>query len=177
MARRAARRAAETPEWLRDTPEEAAARRLAILRRHQLQLGRCFHKPPEKRKRTRPSDGQESGAPFDYEEYLTRLEDKKAADPEFMARVKAFQERRRARLDSYKERQELERANAEVAEDLREWAEHGWSRLENIWTCVINAENEERWRKSPTLSQAQRIAATPRIRGCGAAAKRAGFAG
>lgn len=129
MARRQARRAAETPEWLRDTPEEAAALRLRLLKRHQMMLGRCF------------------------------------------------KERRRARLDHYKERQELERANADMAEDLKEWAGQGWSRLRCIWWAVIDAENEHKWLTSPTLSQAARIAATPRVRGCGAAAKKAGFAG
>lgn len=175
MARRAARRAAEIPEWLRDTPEEAANRHLAALKRHQKALGARIAKPPEKRKRARPSDGQESGAPFDYEEYLTRLEDKKASDPEFMARVRAFQERRRARLDSYKERNEIEAANKEMAEEVKMGEAVGVSRIRQIWHCIWHDESEQRWRTSPTLSQAQRIAATPRIRGCGAAAKRAGF--
>lgn len=178
MARRAARREAETPAWLRDTPEELKARELRSLKRHQSVIGRCFHKPPEKRKRSRPSDGQESGAPFNVEEYLTRLEDRKAANPEeWQRQQRAKKEESRAFWDRYKFQHELDRANEEMVEEVKRGEEVGVSRLRQIWHCVWHEESEQRWRTSPTLSQAERIKITPRIKGCGAAAKRAGFAG
>lgn len=171
MARRASRRAADTPEWLRDTPEEAAARKLAQLKRHQKMLGARIAKPPEKRKRARPSDGQESGAPFDYEEYWTRLEDRKAANPEeWQRQVKAKREESRAFWDRFKFKQDLNRANEAMAEDRI-----ASSRLEEIWNAVIIDEINQKWlREAPLQKQ---IKAAPRIRGCGAAAKRSGFAG
>lgn len=174
MARRAARRAAELaaiPEWLRDGPEDVEARRLAILKRHQKQLGKRVAKPPEKRKRTRPSDGQESGAAFDYEEYLTRLEDRKAADPEeWQRQQRAKREESRKFWDRYKERHDMDRANEAMAEDRI-----APSRLHEIWNAVIIDQMNQDWLRNAPLHK--QIKAAPRIRGCGAAAKRAGFAG
>lgn len=170
MARRAARRLAETPEWLRDTPEEAAALRLRILKRHQKALGALVAKPPEKRKRRRPSDGQECGAPFNHEEYLTRLEDRKAANPEEWQRQQRAKREEGPFWDKYKERHDMERANEAMAE-----GRIARSRLHEIWNAVIIDEMNQKWlREAPLQKQ---IKAAPRIRGCGAAAKRAGFAG
>lgn len=70
-----------------------------------------------------------------------------------------------------------QKAGEQMAEEVKRGEEVGVSRMRQIWHCVWHEESEQRWRTSPTLSQEARIAVTPRIRGCGAAAKRAGFAG
>lgn len=179
MARRTARRATElaaVPEWLRDTPEELEARRLRILKAHQKALGKRVAKPPEKRRR-RPSDGQPTGSKvFDYEEYETRLADRKAADPEeWQRQQRAKKEANREFWDNYKFHADLDGANKEMAEELKAWEKHGYTRLHWIWICVVEVDNNDRWRLNPKLSQAERIRMTPRIKGCGAASKRAGF--
>lgn len=166
MARRAARRLAETPEWLRETPEEAAALRLRLLKRHQKALGRCFIKPPPKRR------GPRGGVlDFDYEEYLTKLQDRKAADPEeWQRKQRQKREESHAYWDRYKFQHDLDRANEAMAEDRV--AE---SRLHEIWNAIVIDEMNLKWLSEQPLHVV--IKKAPRIRGCGAAAKRAGFAG
>lgn len=118
---------------------------------------------------------QPAKKPFDYEEYLTRLADRKAADPEYQKRVDAFKQRKRARWDKIKEQRNLAAANREMAEEVKRGEAVGVSRIRNIWHCVIDDRNEKKWRQSPTLSQASRIACAPRVRGVGRAAAKAGF--
>lgn len=112
---------------------------------------------------------------FDYEEYLTRLADRKAGDPEFQKKSDAFKRRRRERMDAIRAVRDLEFANIEMDAEVKHGESVGVSRIRQIWYCVIHEDNEQKWRQSATLSQEARIAVTPRIRGCGLAAKKAGF--
>lgn len=130
----------------------------------------------EERRAVQRETKQPEKKPIDYEEYLTRLADRREADPRYQQRLAARRKRQREFRDKIRFATELERANIDIAEDFERWAETGYNRLQTIWTGILNVESEDRWRTSPTLSQKSRIALTPRIHGCGAAAKRAGFA-
>lgn len=119
-----------------------------------------------------------------HEEIRTRWADRRAADPEeFQRRQKAERERNQAMWDRYKEKNDIIQANTAMAEELAASIHFnsavvpGWSRLHDIWSAVRSFEmGLESWHQ---MTQADRIKATERqrVRGCGAAAKRAGFAG
>lgn len=130
--------------------------------------------------KTRPSDGMPVGSKeFDYEEYETRKRDRLAADParaaERKARIKARQERAAEPYVKVWLQRQVDAANADIAS-------LGISnRLRDIWTSIIIAEQSKRI-EDMRLDQSARIAnrknlerCEGRVRGLGAAARRAGF--
>lgn len=110
------------------------------------------------------------------------MADRRAADPEEFQRLRAAERDRQRRLwDRYKEKNDYLQADKAIAEALAESIHFnsavcpGWSRLHDIWSAVRSFEmGMEHWHSLP---QAVRIQATKRhrIRGCGHAAKKAGF--
>lgn len=109
---------------------------------------------------------------FDYEEYLTKLADRKAADPEKYQRERDTRRREQRKWwDGYKEKNELAQANKEIfgAPVTR------LERLQDIWAAILEARRSlEYWRLH--LKQEDKIKivkSQPRIRGCGRAANRA----
>ena len=138
--------------------------------------------------RTRPSDGQPTGSAFNYEEYLTRLEDRRAADPEAYQRERASRIRaRRSMFDGYKETHDFDRCNEALKEErLNRVQRYGsYNRLldiwSDIWSVIVQTEQVARL-EAIHLDQASRIAniknlerCQGRVRGIGAAARRAGY--
>lgn len=129
--------------------------------------------PKPKPKRLRPSDGRPSGSPFDYEEYETRLADRKAADPEKVQREKAAKRgERNAFWFRYTEASQFDKANEELKEILV-----GRNRLRDIWGAIWAADQAEKIDRVQ-LRQEDRIANARnrgRVRGVGRAARLAGF--
>lgn len=126
--------------------------------------------------KTRPSDGQPVGSKhFDFEEYQTRKKDARAADPEAYERQKRETRRKqRAFWDRYLD----EKAHRECDQALKgEMPHDDKERLRSIWHWVVMIDQGTR-NDEIHLSQASRIfnARNNRIRGVGAAARRAGFA-
>lgn len=117
--------------------------------------------------------------PFDYEEYLTRLADRKVScNPravELQRRLEARRARSRQYWEQIKERNAFENANRELAGGL---TCDPARRHQRIWRAVHDAEQAQLIDRV-YLRQEDRIAnaKNARVRGCGAAAKRAGFAG
>jgi hypothetical protein len=131
--------------------------------------------------RTRPSDGMPVGSKaFDYEEYLTRKADRKAADPESFQREKAARRRdREAMGQRWREQHDFDNCNAELKQERRERERRypGNTRLLDIWQWIINAEQAEKidrihLRQEDRIANARRL----RVKGCGHAARKAGFA-
>lgn len=166
MAHRAARRAENALHASAHASHSRACTRAA----------RAGAKPPKFNGARQTSSPPTQKKPFDYEEYLTRLADRKAADPEYQKRLAERKAAKRKRFDKIREARELEWANKSMAEEVRLAEKVGLGRIRDIWNCIIHQDNEQKWRTSPTLSQQSRIKVTPRIRGCGRAAQRAGFA-
>lgn len=129
----------------------------------------------EQPKKTRPSDGQPSGAPFDVEEYETRKADRRASDPEFQKRLAARRQKSREFWEAFKDERAHRDANVVLIGELTVDQE---SRHRKIWQAVRHAE-QAAYIDRVYLDQFSRIknrSGANRVRGCGAAAKRAGFA-
>jgi hypothetical protein len=125
--------------------------------------------------RSRPSDGKPPGSKFDHEEFATRKAEARAADPEAYERQKREARRKqRAFWDRYLD----EKAHRECDQALKgEMPHDDKERLRSIWHWVVMIDQGNR-NDQIHLNQASRIfnARHNRIRGVGAAARRAGFA-
>jgi hypothetical protein len=130
--------------------------------------------------RVRPSDGKPVGSPFDYDEYLTRLEDRRAADPEKYQRERAARRREREAMGRrWREQHDFDNANAELKQIRQDYQRRypNGSRLIDIWGTIVLLEQSEKI-DDIYLGQASRIANAKnrgRIRGVGRAARAAGF--